>query len=133
MPKLIIKWNDASVFKGTKEDIESRMGNVAQFLRNEVIKSINTSQRTRTTTSGARVGLDPSRPGDPPKRVEGDLVKSITAEVKVEDTKVIGRYGSTQTKKAIGLEFGTSKMAARPFIRPPLFKNRGEVKRMLIG
>jgi len=128
---LRIKWNDAKVFKGTKDDIESRMGQAVQFLRNEVVKSINTSQITKTGKSGARVGLDPSKPGDPPKRIEGDLVKSISTDIDSSPTKIVGRYGSTQNKKALALEFGTSRMAARPFIRPPLLKNRNKVKRML--
>lgn len=133
MGKLILKWNDAAVFKLTKQEIEQRMGKVSQFLRNEVIKSINISQPTKRTAGGPRIGLDPSKPGDPPKRIEGDLVRSIVEEVEVTDTKIIGRYGSTQTEKAKALEFGTSKMSARPFLRPPLFKNRNRIKRMLAG
>jgi len=133
MGKVTLKWNDAKVFKSTKQEIEQRMGQVSQFMRNEVIKSINTSQATRPTPSGARVGLDPSKPGDPPKRIEGDLVRSIVAEVEVTSTRVIGRYGSTQTEKAKALEFGTTKMSARPFLRPPLLKNRNKIERMLAG
>lgn len=126
-----IKWNDAPVFKSTKKDIASRMGRVVQFMRAEVIKSINTSQPVHRTKSGNRVGLDPSKPGSPPKRVHGDLVRSIVTDVKEDSTRIRGRYGSTQTGKAIGLEFGTKKLAARPFLRPPLLRNRKRVQRML--
>ena len=126
-----VKWNGGAIFSSTKRDLVTRMGHVTQFLRNEVIKSINTSQPTKRTASGNRYGLNPSKPGAPPKRVHGDLVKSIVTEVETKSTAVVGKYGSTQTKKALALEFGTSKMAARPFLRPPLFKNRDLIKRML--
>lgn len=129
--KAKVKWNGGTIFVSTKRDLVPRMGRVVQFLRAEVIKSINTSQPTRRSKSGNRTGLNPSKPGQPPKRVHGDLVRSITTEVTQESTAVIGRYGSTQNEKAKALEFGTSKMAARPFLRPPLFKNRETIKRML--
>ena len=110
-----------------------RMGKAVQFARTEVIKSINTSQPTHRYPSGNRRGLDPSKPGDPPKRIHGDLVRSITTEVVTQSNRIIGRYGSTQNEKAKALEFGTSKMAARPFLRPPLHKNRNRITRILAG
>lgn len=120
-------WRGKKIVKIARNKIERNMGEVTQFMRNEVIKSINTSQPTRRQASGRRVGLSPSQPGQPPKRIEGDLVRSIIAEVEVAKTKVIGRYGSTQGKKAKALELGTSKMGARPFLRPPLFKNKKRI------
>lgn len=128
-----VKWNDAPVFRSTKADIEARMGRAVQFVRAEVIKSINVSQPTHRYPSGNRLGLNPSKQGDPPKRVHGDLVRSITTEVVQQATRIIGRYGSTQTKKALALELGTSNMAARPFLRPPLLRNRNEIQRILAG
>ncbi len=132
MPKGIrVKWNDAPIFRSTKKDIVSRMGLVVQVLRAEVIKDISRTQSYHRTSGGHRVGLDPSKPGEPPKRLHGDLMRSIVTDVQEEGTAVRGRYGSTQTKKAIGLEFGTSKLGARPFLRPPLLRNRDRVQRML--
>ena len=120
--------------KDTKKDIVSRMGLVVEFMRGEVIKSINVSQPVHRTSTGNRVGLDPSRPGQPPKRIHGDLVRSIVTDVQEEATSIRGRYGSTQTGKAIGLEFGTSRgLEARPFLRPPLLKHRSTIQRMLAG
>lgn len=128
----ITKWNAGKILGKTKDQIEENMGVVVQMLRGDVIKSINTSQETVTSRTGRRRGLNPSTPGQPPKRVEGDLVRSIVAEVKVAGLRIVGRYGSTQTKKAIGLEFGTSRgLAARPFLRPPLARRRKEIVRIL--
>ncbi len=126
-----LKWNGKKIIQKTVVQVERNMGAVTQFMRNEVIKSINTSQPTRRQASGRRVGLSPSQPGQPPKRIEGDLVRSIIAEVETKKTKVVGRYGSTQREKSKALELGTSRMGARPFLRPPLHKNRKAILRIL--
>lgn len=126
-----LRWRGKNILQFAKKKIERNMGPVTQFLRNEVVKSIKKSQPLKRQPSGRRIGLSPSQPGHPPKMVEGDLVKSIIAEVEVTKTKIIGRYGSTQGKKAKALEFGTSRMKPRPFLRPPLFKNKKKIVRML--
>jgi hypothetical protein len=128
--KPIIKWNGGKIVGQTKARITENMGKVVQMMRSDVIQSINVSQRT-AGAGGARRGLDPSRPGDPPKRVEGDLVRSIVADVRSEPTRIVGTYGSTQGKKALALEFGTRTMAARPFLRPPLLRKRNDIVRIL--
>jgi len=126
-----VVWRENIFFDVVRKDVEQNMGKVVNFLRNEVVKSINTSQPTKRAASGKRTGLNPSKPGEAPKRVEGDLVKSITTEVFTEDKKVRGFYGSTQTDKALALEFGTSDMEPRPFLRPPLTLHREAIVRML--
>ena len=127
-PKVI--WNGGRIAVKVRGDIETNMGMVVQMLRNDVIVSINISQPT-TGSGKARRGSNPSAPGDPPKRVEGDLVRSIVADVRSEPSRVVGTYGSTQGKKASALEFGTSRMAARPFLRPPLLQRRNDITRIL--
>jgi len=125
-----LTWNGGRIAVKVRSDIMVNMGQVVQMLRSDVIQSINTSQPT-AGNGNARRGLDPSAPGDPPKRVEGDLVRSIVADVNSEPTRVVGTYGSTQGEKAKALEYGTKKMAARPFLRPPLLKRRDEIIRIL--
>ena len=133
-------WRAVEIFASVRTDMEKRMGIAVGFLRGEVIKSINRSQPTRSLSSGARVGLDPSEGGDPPKRVEGDLVRSITTEVTLGLRKVSGRYGSTQTKKAMRLELGFAgtdslgrvvDQGPRPFLRPPLLENKDKIRKIL--
>ena len=127
-----IIWNGPKIVKKTADQIFINMGLATQFMRNEVKTSINRPQPTRTSsTTGKRRGLNPSKPGEPPKRIEGDLFKSIVTEITRSRNKIVGRYGSTLTEIAIWLEFGTSRIAARPFLRPPLLKNRAELVRIL--
>lgn len=108
------------------------MNAAMQLVRNEVVKSISRTQRTVTSASGRKRGLSPSLPGEPPKVVEGDLRRSIGAEARInkKEPKVVGRFGSSDPK-AIYLEFGTARMAARPFLRPAFARKRKDLVEIL--
>ncbi len=68
-----------------------------------------------------------SSPGDPPFKQTGHLRRSIAWEA-VSDT--VGRVG-TNVKYGLYLEMGTSRMAARPYLRPRLGANRLTLARIL--
>jgi HK97 gp10 family phage protein len=71
-----------------------------------------------------------SEPGEPPKIKTGRLRASITHRVMYEDGQVVGEVG-TNVEYALplefGREFGTSKMAPRPFLGPALDENAEEI------
>ena len=71
----------------------------------------------------------PSPPGGPPGVDTGRLRTSITHEVEETINEIVGRVG-TNLDYAIFLEYGTSRMAARPFLRPGLAKNIPAIKQL---
>jgi len=75
----------------------------------------------------------PSVPGSAPAVDYGTLRQSITHDVDQEGAQVVGRVGSTITDPPYGayLEYGTSKMAARPWLRPAIEKNKDKIKGLL--
>jgi len=75
----------------------------------------------RTHTASAR--------GQPPASDTGFLVQNITSQVKSEGDKVIGQIVAS-APYAKPLEFGTTKMSARPFMQPALNKNRPKINRI---
>lgn len=79
---------------------------------------------------GSLGGSSPSAPGEPPGIRTGTLRRSITHEVEKTSTGIVGRVG-TNVKYAPHLEFGTSKMAARPFIRPKFAENEKRIAKIL--
>jgi hypothetical protein len=79
----------------------------ADAVRAEAFQSIS-----RGSVSGA--GHVPSKAGDPPNREFGDL----QAGLKVERTGLLSAEVRAVAGHSAPLEFGTSKMAARPFLRP---------------
>lgn len=76
-------------------------------------------------TNGAVSGKGhvPSRPGEPPNQDTGVLANNIetvlVAPLRVEV--------SSNAPYAAALEYGTSKMAERPYMRPAVAKKRKEV------
>ena len=109
----------------------------ANLVRNEAVQSI-----ARGTKTGEAVRkYNPSRthrqsaPGEPPASDTGFLVSNISIAVDVEGTgrakAVVGKIISAAPYSAY-LEFGTSNMAARPFMQPALDKNGEKIKRIFM-
>ena len=79
----------------------------ADAIRAEAFRSISAG-----AVSGA--GHVPSRPGEPPNRDTGEL----QSKLKSVPTGPISAEVRSEAEYAAPLEFGTSRMAARPYIRP---------------
>jgi HK97 gp10 family phage protein len=65
----------------------------------------------------------PSKPGEPPNNDTGVLANNIET-VQTGPLKVVVTSNAPYSQE---LEFGTSKMAARPFMRPAAARNRKKV------
>jgi len=85
----------------------------------------------KSITDGAVSGAGhiPSRPGEPPNEDTGALRRSIETRIvaSADVPTVHVEAGGPIAPYAVYLENGTSKMAARPFMRPATEKNRAEV------
>ncbi|WP_427023036.1 HK97-gp10 family putative phage morphogenesis protein [Aureimonas ureilytica] len=80
-------------------------------------------------TKGATSGKNhvPSAPGQPPNADTHQLDRSIqTLPVKDHEVQVIATAPYAQH-----LEYGTSKMAARPFMRPALAENEPKARQII--
>ena len=108
------------------ELLEKNMRIATIWLRDRVKVKLNVGQPVRITKSGAIIGLDPSRPGEPPHKITGQLQNSIGQRVDRTATGIVGVVG-TSLKKGRWLELGTSKMAARPYLRVTLVENRRRI------
>jgi HK97 gp10 family phage protein len=75
-----------------------------------------------TTGSVSGKGHIPSAPGSPPNRDTGVLDGNIET-VQVQPLRV---EVSSNARYSAALEFGTSKMAARPFMRPAAQRKKDE-------
>lgn len=81
-------------------------------------------------TNGAVSGRyhTPSKPGEPPKNDSGVLAGNIEA---VSISNEVAEVSSNADPYAAMLEFGTSRMAARPYLRPAIDKQREHVRRLI--
>jgi HK97 gp10 family phage protein len=99
----------------------------ALFAGGQLVETEAELSITRGSVSGK--GHVPSAPGEPPNRDTGLLDNSI-------DTVQTGPLTvevSSNAPYSKDLEFGTSKMAERPFMRPALAKKKAEVQRLISG
>ncbi len=120
-----------SAGKKVADHAEERITEAAYEVRNETLETLS-GQRTglvyRVPGSGATYTA--SAPGEPPARQLGDLVKSVKVAIEVDKGHVIGAVGTDLDKGAM-LEFGTSKMEPRPWLRPSFEKSAAKVKEIL--
>jgi HK97 gp10 family phage protein len=96
----------------------------AVFVAADTVKA----EAQRLVSTGATSGANhvPSRPGEPPNTDTGQLQRGIvsrrTGDLKAEVM--------SSAEYSAALEFGTSRMAARPFMRPALAKSRRKILRL---
>lgn len=97
----------------------------ALFAAGELVQTEAQISITRGAVSGK--GHVPSAPGEPPNADTHHLADNIETTQPAIDRVLV----SSNATYSAPLEFGTSKMAARPFMRPARDKKRKEVQRMV--
>lgn len=100
----------------------------AQSVRKTAVKGIQGGSRSGSIYTRGGKSAQRSAPGEFPKTDRGGLVSSIF----VKTMKEIGGLGytvGTKLKYGIGLEFGTSKMAPRPWLFPSFKANVNDIKK----
>lgn len=119
----------------TAKKHSDRLKRMAQRTPREVARALYSAGQLieldaeRSITSGAVSGVNhiPSNPGQPPNADTHFLDSNI-------ETEIGGPGLVTVTSKAnysAALEYGTSRMAARPFMRPAVERNRKKVVQMV--
>jgi len=91
----------------------------SDMIRTEAFRSISAG-----SVSGK--GHVPSSPGEPPNRDTGVLQAHLRAEL----VSPLEAQVASEAPYAAALEFGTSKMEARPYMRPARDKQAGEIQRL---
>lgn len=91
----------------------------ADMIRSEAFHSISAG-----SVSGK--GHVPSQPGEPPNREFGGLQDNLKAEL----VAPLEAQVTSEAPYAAALEFGTSKMEARPYMRPARDKKAPEIQRL---
>lgn len=112
----------------TEKEVESKEKQFVTVACAEVERQAKTAMRDTTVdmskTYGKR-GHHPSFPGNAPAPDSGELMRSITHEVTVENGEVVGKVGSILRNPDYPkfLEYGTSKMKPRPWLSLALVRS----------
>lgn len=116
MPKNFdIVWNDKVILDLTRREVASGIEKATlSLLRDSKLSIGKKGGLVRKSKKGRQI-REPSPPGKPPHRQTGELVSAVGHEF--EDGGLVGIVG-TNIKHGKWLEFGTTKMPARPWLRP---------------
>lgn len=125
-----IQWDDRWLRELHREALR-RLRRAASHLQREIVVNISTPVTKVQGPNGVTVDeTSRSKPGEPPHADTTRLRKSIEQEI--DEGRLVARVG-TNVEYAAHLEFGTSKMAPRPFLRSTLYQEQRTIKRILGG
>lgn len=109
--------------KTLEKSVKDAIGIAGNLVRNTAITSIQTGAK-----SGRRYGKHTaSAPGQAPATDTGVLQNNIV--LNIEATGLVANVES-RAKYSVFLEFGTTKMKARPFMFPALEQNKPRIRRL---
>lgn len=123
-------WEGDKVTAALRARLTQNMRLAVAFVQGEVRKSIN---------RGNPFGINPSAPGEPPKKVTGRLFQSIATRVDMSKTALTGAVGSN-VSYARRLELGFAgtdskgrnyRMKPRPYLRPAIIDNARAIRAIL--
>ena len=127
--KVIKKSKNRPIFPDYLQQAEQIVARGGNLVRNTAVQSIQSHQSsgvvytkynpTRTHTASIE--------GNPPNSDTGFLASNIHLVI---DGDKLGASVESRAEYSVHLEFGTSKMGARPFLQPALEENRGKIKAM---
>lgn len=122
--------------KQVETDIGKALAESCALVQSTAIKSMRdtiTDPNRAYYTHNKSIPHHPSIAGNPPAVDTGTLRRSIT--YKVDEKEMVGYVGSTILNPPYGayLEYGTSRMKPRPWLRPALEKSLPKIKELFLN
>jgi HK97 gp10 family phage protein len=119
------------IIKNLEKEGRQRMEKAVNQVRNTTLETLSGSRNGRQyRVPGTKTFYTASSPGQPPAVATGQLRQSISTAVVGEGKDVVGMVGTDQDYGPM-LEYGTSKMAARPWLRKSFEKDEQNVRDIL--
>ena len=122
-----------SLFGDIQRQLERGLTRAGFHLVGHFRSKLNRSQPylRRATPSGVRfTGLDPSRPGEYPKKLSGQLIKSVAFKV---DKPGLTMQAGSAIPWAAWLQTGTSRMRPRPWLTLSWQSEQTALARIVLG
>jgi len=127
--KITNKPRHRAILSDYEGDLRQLVGRAGNLVRNTAVQSINQGAKSGVVYEkyNPRRTHRASAAGEPPATDTGFLVNNIALKVDVDG---LGASVESRADYSTFLEFGTSKMAARPFMQPALEENRPKIRRL---
>jgi HK97 gp10 family phage protein len=126
-----VEWNGDRFLAEVDENLSANLEKAAIYFKGKVKEALNRSQPYERYKGEKGVyyhGEDPSQPGEAPKKITGFLQRSIAHAMSGDKKQA---FVGTNLDYGLYLETGTVKMAARPFLRSTLLKEREKIARII--
>ena len=122
--------NFRSLLKKYERKAKIIVGKAGNMVRNTAVESIQRGSKDGKVyqTYIPRRTHQASAAGQPPATDTGFLVQNINLKI---DADGLGASVESNADYSAALEFGTRKMAARPFMQPALEENRPKLRRLV--
>ena len=118
--------------KRIADHAEERMLEAVNEVRNITLETLSGSRSGRIyKVPGTQKEYVASSPGEPPAVMTGALRQSIKGGIEKEGKTVVGFVGSEEKYGAM-LEFGTSRMLPRPWLRHSFEKSADKIKEIFV-
>lgn len=129
--KVVRKPRQRALEKQYERNIKQLIGRAGNLVRNTAVQSINQGAKSGVTYElyKPRRTHTASSAGQPPATDTGFLVNNIVITMDTAD-KGLSVNVESRADYSSFLEFGTSKMSARPFMQPALEENRAKINRL---
>ena len=116
-----------SVISQYTADSKQLVGRAGNLVRNTAVSSIQQGAKSGVIYQkyNPRRTHRASSAGQPPATDTGFLVNNIGLKI---DSDGLGASVESRADYSVFLEFGTSKMAARPFMQPALESNKSKIR-----
>ena len=129
---ITFKSNIKELMKKIDSTAKGRMLEAVMEVRSKTLVKLSGQRSGRTYfVPGTHKTYTASAPGQPPAVATAGLRQSIKGTVETEGKQVVGRVG-TDLDYGRRLEFGTRKMAARPWLRKSFEEAEAKVKEIYV-
>lgn len=119
--------------KSIKQNLPKAIKLCCEQVRSTILDDMAKTPRNMNVsyfTHNKTIAHHPSLPGNAPAPDSGNLRASIHYTVDGEGKETIGRVG-TDVEYGKHLEFGTTKMAPRPWLKPAMDKNKTFIQKTI--
>lgn len=123
LPEVMRKINSAS---------KDAMAEAVNEVRNKTLEKLSGARSGRTYfVPGTHRTYTASAPGEAPAQATSALRQSVAGETKIEGKEIVGRVG-TPLDYGRMLEFGTRRMAPRPWLKKAFEESEAKVKEIFM-
>lgn len=125
MADVEVTWNPQVSTEAVRQAALRGVIKGANIVRDEILRLIQQTPHTGLIYRRRGVTHQASAPGEPPASDTGNLVQNVTIEIDAHNLKATI---TSNAEYADALEFGTTKMEPRPYMRVGLENKTDEVR-----